>query len=67
MVVAAEVMNKNRNLFLFFGPIAVFGIVFLLSLVAATFEAVYNQQKATLDRQAYLDKMAGLAASFALW
>ena len=48
--VAEVVMADNRAYFLFFGPIAVFGIIFLLSLVAATFEAVYNTQRVYLEQ-----------------
>ena len=65
--VAEVVMEDNRAYFLFFGPIAVFGIIFLLSLVAATFEAVYNTQRVYLEQTLYFDKMSSLAASFALW
>jgi hypothetical protein len=38
------VFDTNRATFLFFAPIAFFGIVFLISLIAATFEQVYKLQ-----------------------
>jgi len=61
------VFDTNRATFLFFAPIAFFGIVFLISLIAATFEQVYKLQEKSITKTRYLDKMSTLAATFALW
>jgi len=61
------VMEKSRYYFLFFGPIAIVGIVFLLALVAAVFESMYEKANRRNTRALYVEKMSALAASFGLW
>lgn len=61
------VYGLNRGYGLFFLPIALVGIVFLLALVAATFESVYVVQNNKRASELYIEKMTGLAAAFGLW
>jgi hypothetical protein len=62
-----KVMATSRYYFLFFGPVAIIGIIFLLALIAAVFESVYKIENKKNASELYIQRMSAYAASFALW